>query len=155
MPSLHGTYFYSPTTRQASILRIWLPCATAILWMAGFTTPAIKRRNYYPFNSSRTPCGLSRNTVRPITHKKIILPYPQSSWAYHPTADFQPYTQSLTQSQSGVKDAGWADRIGNAIDYLCRSAYVCYRVEKVGSEYCHHFRIAGAFRPIHYTDLLG
>ena len=53
-------------------LEIWLPCATAILWMAGFTTPAIKRRNCCPFNSSRTPCGLSRNTARPTTHKKII-----------------------------------------------------------------------------------
>ena len=72
MPSLHGTYFYSPTTRQASILRIWRPCVTAILWTAGFTTPAIKRRNCCPFNSSRTPCGLSRNTARPTTHKKII-----------------------------------------------------------------------------------
>ena len=47
-------------------------CATAILWMAGFTTPATKRRNCYPFNSYRTPCRLSRNTARQTIHRKII-----------------------------------------------------------------------------------
>ena len=72
MPSLHGTYFYSPTTRQASILRIWRPCVTAILWTAGFTTPATRHRNCCPFNSSRTPCRLLRNTAKPAMHRKII-----------------------------------------------------------------------------------
>ena len=40
--------------------------------VAGFTTPATRHRNCCPFNSYRTPCGLSRNTARPTTHKKII-----------------------------------------------------------------------------------
>lgn len=71
------------------------------------------------------------------------------------TTDFQPHTQGSAESQSGVKDAGWADRIGNAIDYLCRSAYVCDRAEKVRSEHCHHFRIARSFRFVHHTDLFG
>ena len=51
----------------------------------------------------------------------------------------------------------WLRKIGQrvGIEHLTRSAYVRNGFEAFGSEYCHHFRIAGTFRPIHDTDLLG
>ena len=86
---------------------------------------------------------------------RLYLPYSRPLGTQNSTTDFQPHTQGSAESQSGIKDAGRADRIGNAIDYLCRSAHVRNGFEAVGSEYCNHFRIAGALRLIHDTDLLG
>ena len=75
----------------------------------------------------------------------------------HKTAQqiFNRTAQGSAESQSGIKDAGRADRIGNAIDYLCRSAHVRNGLEAVGSEYCYHFRIVGTFRFIHHSNLFG
>ena len=39
--------------------------------------------------------------------------------------------------------------------FALRSAYVRNGFEAFGSEYCHHFRIAGTFRFIHHSNLFG
>ena len=77
----------------------WLPCVTAILWTAGFTTPATRHRNCCPFNSYRTPCGLSRNTAR---QNNRVQPCRTESKAHdHPQAEV---ASTRTNSRPATSD---------------------------------------------------
>ena len=69
--------------------------------------------------------------------------------------DLRPSAQGAETREQGPARVEPIIGAENRTDYLCRSAHVRNGLEAVGSEYCHHFRIAGTLRFIDYPNLFG
>lgn len=92
--------------------------------------------------------------IRPCG-RRLYFPDTRPPHTQDRATDLRPSAQGAETREQGPARVEPIIGAENRTDYLCRSAHVRNGLEAFGSEYCHHFRIAGTFRFIHHSNLFG